>query len=107
MKTVTEKRKFSKTMAVEFNLATSSFIFRKVPQPRFVSMTLGTRLKVPFSGQVSTREHVNGVFKTFHDSIDRFLKSYGVFSDRFHRIRVNGRPICKEKVALSNENGFM
>ena len=29
-----------------------------------------------------------------------------VFGQRFHRIRVDGRPICKEKVALLTENGY-
>ena len=33
-----------------------------------------------------------------------FSKS-SVFIDRFHRIRVDGSRICKEKVAFSNENG--
>ena len=35
-----------------------------------------------------------------------FSKS-SVFVDRFHRVRVNGRRIRKEKVAFSNENGYV
>ena len=30
-----------------------------------------------------------------------------VFGDRFHRIQLDGRPICKEKIAFSNESGYM
>ena len=35
-----------------------------------------------------------------------FSQSY-VFGDRFHQIRVDGRRIRKEKVVLSNENGYV
>lgn len=35
-----------------------------------------------------------------------FLKSC-LFGDRFHQIRVDGRPNRKEKVAFSNENGYV
>ena len=35
-----------------------------------------------------------------------FSKS-SVFIDRFHRIRVDGSRIRKEKVAFSNENGYV
>ena len=35
-----------------------------------------------------------------------FLESC-VFGDRFNRIRVDGRRIRKEKVAVSNENGYV
>ena len=41
------------------------------------------------------------------DSVSSAFSKSSVFVDRFHRVRVNGRRIRKEKVAFSNENGYV
>ena len=55
--------------------------------------------KPPFTP--STRKRIAGVFKNLH-SEERFLKR-GVFGDRFHRIRVDGRPNRRKKCPFSNK----
>ena len=56
-----------------------------------------------FRFRLFTRGRENSVSKKFHSG-ERFRE---VFIDRFHRIRVEGSRIRKEKVTFSNENGFV
>ena len=44
--------------------------------------------------------------KNTKTTLSRISTLESVFGRRFHRIRVDGRLIRKEKVAFSNENGY-
>ena len=72
-------------------------------RPFFIVPTTSIYYIIVFENVRFVRPHVHA--KTAF-SKSSTLETSSVFIDRFHRIRVDGSRIRKEKVAFSNQNGF-